>query len=105
MFQVNVGHSTSNKDRHIPSIGNHKVLRSALLIFGACGLAGVLLDLDHIPIMFNPNWAAGTNLIRPEPHYWAILGSGLVLCALVAFICGLSAWMVLNKKREVQHET
>jgi hypothetical protein len=79
--------------------------RRALCIFGISGLAGVLLDLDHIPIMFNPLWAAGTSLIRPEPHYWALLIVGLVFVCALAFICGLSAWLVLNKRREVQHET
>jgi len=84
---------------------HHLATRRALCIFGLSGLAGVLLDLDHISIMFNPAWAAGTSLIRPEPHYWALLIAGLVFICAVSFICGLSAWMVLNKRREVIHES
>jgi hypothetical protein len=85
----------------------HLATRRALCVFGACGVAGVLLDLDHIPIMFNPAWAAGTSLIRPEPHYWALLIAGLVFIGTVSFICGLSAWMVLSRKRnsEVYNES
>jgi hypothetical protein len=78
----------------------HLATRRALYIFGACGLTGVLLDLDHIPIMFNPNWSAGTSLIRPEPHYWILMGAFIVVCLALSFACGLSAWMVLDAKRK-----
>jgi hypothetical protein len=83
---------------------NHPEVGRTLLIGGVCGLCGMVLDVDHIM------YASGAipipaGLVRPEPHYWALLIVGLVFVCALAFICGLSAWMVLNKKREVIHES
>lgn len=43
-----------NGDHRLPRVVRNRKIRCAFLVFGACGVAGVLVDLDH-PLA----WALG----------------------------------------------
>ena len=64
---------------------------SALLVFGICGLTGLLVDIDH-PISYYlvPEWG-GRFLHTP-----LLIASCVVLCYCIACIGGLLVRMVLK---------
>ena len=65
---------------------------NALLVFGICGIVGVLVDLDHvISYYLVPQWS-GRFLHTP-----LLVVSSAVLCGLITYIGGLFIRMVLKK--------
>lgn len=53
----------------------------ALLVIGACGAAGVLIDLDHLitPVSLG-QWPTLTNLGGRDLHFATLMVCGLLLC-------------------------
>jgi hypothetical protein len=83
----NVGLHIRNKPR------SHNLLRgNALLAFGFCGIAGVLVDIDH-PI--------GYLLDLPGRflHTPLLIVSSLVLCGCGAYLGGLLVGKILKRRR------
>jgi len=67
--------------------------RDALLIFGLCGLVGVLPDLDHV-LAYEKGW--DYLLVRPL-HTPILVVASVVLCACCTCCGGLLIRMVLKK--------
>jgi len=78
------------RTRHII---RHQVRGVPLWVILLCGLAGVLVDIDH-PIAYYliPEWS-GRFLHTP-----LLIGSSIVLCGCCAYIGGLLLRMVLGGK-------
>ena len=72
-----------------------KVRNASLLAFCVCGIAGVLVDIDHII----------ANLLLPELsgrflHTPLLIASSVVLCGLGAYLGGLFCGLVLTKGKK-----
>lgn len=73
---------------------NYKVRGVPLWVIGICGLAGVLVDLDHLL----PYWI--TNLTCPAAaHTPLAIISCIILCGIGAYCGRLYYRMVLKRKR------
>jgi len=72
----------------------HHLLRSqSLRIICYCGIAGILVDIDH-PIAYY--WLTG--LDTRFLHIPLLISSSIVLCGCYAYIGGLYVRMVLREK-------
>ena len=71
----------------------YKVRGLPLWVFGCCGLAGVLVDFDHVVAY----WIAGHG--SRAAHLPLAVISGLVLCGVGACIGRSLFKLVLNRKR------
>ncbi len=69
-------------------------LRSAsLLAFWLCGIAGLLVDIDHPIAYYLLQEASGRFLHTP-----ILIVGGIVLCCLGTYLAGLFIRLVLRKK-------
>jgi len=74
----------------LPNIKNNLLFRWALVAGILCGFCGVLVDIDHA-LSYWLGWANERFL-----HPWLFLGSGIVLCCLIACIGGFYRSLVLK---------
>jgi hypothetical protein len=88
---------TENAGLHIRNRSmSHNLLRgNALLVFWFCGIAGVLVDIDH-PISYL------LNLPGRFLHTPLLIASSLVLCGCGAYLGGLLVGKILKHKRDRQ---
>jgi hypothetical protein len=70
-----------------------KVRGVPLWVIGVCGLAGVLVDLDHL----FPYWI--TNITCKSAHKPLAIISCIILCGIGAYCGRLYIRMVLKRKR------
>ena len=76
------------------SIIHYKVRGVPLWVIGSCGLAGILVDIDH-PITY---WITG-KATRADHIPLAVI-SGIVLCCVSACIGGLYCKLVLKRGKK-----
>ena len=77
----------------LDSIVRYKVRNVPLWVIGCCGLAGILVDIDH-PITY---WLTG-KATRADHIPLAII-SCIILCGVSACIGGLYGRLVLRKEK------
>jgi len=71
----------------------HRLLRGNALRFGIyCGVASVLIDLDHIPCFLQGRTDEACRVLHP-----LVLIIALIIGACVG---GLVCWSILNKRKE-----
>jgi hypothetical protein len=76
------------------SVIHYKVRGVPLWVIGSCGLAGVLVDIDH-PISY---WITGK--APRAAHLPLAVISCIVLCCVSAYIGGLYCKLVLRRKKQ-----
>ena len=74
---------------------NFKVRVTSLLVFWLCGVAGVLVDLDH-PIAYYLLPELGGRFL----HTPILIAGGLLLGGLGAYLAGLYFRLVLTRRKE-----
>ena len=75
--------------------GNSKMLWTAFLVIICTGVAGVLVDLDHIPFILG---LSGTPRLL---HLYIAIASWIVLFCSLSYLLGLLCKCLLRKLREL----
>jgi len=66
--------------------------RTTLLVFGVCGIAGVLVDVDYVILYyFVPEWS------RRFLHTPLLITASIVICCLGTYLGGLYIRVVLTR--------
>ena len=80
----------------LDSVVHYKVRNMPLWVIGSCGLAGILVDIDH-PITY---WLTG-KATRADHIPLAII-SCIILCSVSACIGGLYGRLVLKEEKSIK---